>query len=36
MMEDTFLDEGLGDHFEKATLEMKKENETASGTYIKI
>ncbi|XP_051163944.1 tumor protein p63-regulated gene 1-like protein isoform X1 [Leptopilina boulardi] len=36
MMEDTFLDEGLGDHFEKATLEMKKENETASGTKQSI
>lgn len=32
MMDDTFLDEGPGVNFEKATLEMKKENEIPSNT----
>ena len=30
MLDDTFLDEGPGVNFEKATLEMKKENENSA------
>ncbi|XP_043481040.1 tumor protein p63-regulated gene 1-like protein isoform X1 [Leptopilina heterotoma] len=32
MMDDTFLDDGIGVHFDKATLEMKKENENSGTT----